>query len=206
MDNGIMAMSMTSSGLARMPSQAEKIIEKPTSKPINNASKKAINNRASTLFLLVAGRFAAHDPGNKPDADVEQHHHARDEDAGGGYSGAEYGAQKLLILADHHQAPTSRHQNNEQYDQQRIERQFQYMSDLRRKVGIDQVDTDIDHRTYRDGETDEGQPDQCDAGVLVWRRNAGIDEVTIDELQGNDEDQRHHQGDDRPLDHDIEQA
>src|ERR1700681_4578980 len=129
MDSGIIAMSMTSSGLARMPSHAEKIIEKPTSNPISSASRNAMNNSASTLFLLlVGGRLEAHDPGDETDADIEQHHHARDENAGRGKGGAEHGPQQLLVLADHDQAPASRHQNDEQYNQQRIEHQFQNMS------------------------------------------------------------------------------
>src|SRR3977135_620626 len=100
MDSGIIAMSMTSSGLARMPSHAEKIIEKPTSNPISNARRNAMNNSASTLFLLlVGGRLAAHDPGDEPDADVEQHTHARDENAGGGNAGPETRPHQPLVRA-----------------------------------------------------------------------------------------------------------
>ena len=46
-DSGIIAASMASPGLARIPSQAEKTIEKPTSNPIRSANRNATKSRAS---------------------------------------------------------------------------------------------------------------------------------------------------------------
>jgi hypothetical protein len=61
-----MAVSMASPGLARIPSHAEKIMEKPTSNPINSASRNATNSSASKLDLLGAGQVAAQQPDGQP--------------------------------------------------------------------------------------------------------------------------------------------
>src|SRR5262245_32709696 len=128
MDNGIMAMSITSSGLDRIPSHAEKIIEKPTSKPISSASRNAMNRSASTsdLDLSWPGELVAAEANNQSQPDVDHHHDRRDEHTGHGNGGGEYGSEQHLIVTDHDQTPGSWNHYHQQHQHQRVERELEH--------------------------------------------------------------------------------
>src|SRR5262249_27657183 len=107
-----MAMSITSPGLARMPSQAEKIIEKPTSNPISNASRNATKSSASTLDVLSLRRLSPEQPRRGAQPDVHQHQHTGHEHASRRNPCGEEKPQGELIASDFDQPPASWQQDD----------------------------------------------------------------------------------------------
>ena len=91
-------------------------------------------------------------------------------------------------------------------EHQDVEEVFEQSPGSRRQVRIDEIDTNVEPAFYRERKPDEGQPDQDDPRIGVRRRHRQGHEMPVDELRCDDDDQRHHQNRNQPLEDALDPA